>query len=261
MIWFKHDSNAATDAKIKKLLIKYGAEGYAIYFHCLELIVSDISETNITFELEHDSEIIADDLKIRGTSKQSGQDRVNEIMKYIILLGLFEENQGRIYCYKVLKRLDSSMTSNVKMRKLIVNGRNSHDIVMTNHDIVMQEEKRRDKKEEKRIKSPAKQDNKIPFKEIIEFLNTTCKRDYKYTTQKTKDFITARYNEGFNMQDFKVVIKNKYDDWDNTDYSKFLRPSTLFGTKFESYLNQEKISDKRDGVSAAFQRLKERGIE
>ncbi len=156
MIWFKHDSNAATDAKIKKLLIKYGAEGYAIYFHCLELIVSDISETNITFELEHDSEIIADDLKIRGTSEQSGQDRVNEIMKYIILLGLFEENQGRIYCYKVLKRLDSSMTSNIKMRKLIVNGRNSHDIVMTNHDKVMQEEKRIDKKrrEEKKEKEP-----------------------------------------------------------------------------------------------------------
>ncbi len=156
MIWFKHDSNAATDAKIKKLLIKYGAEGYAIYFHCLELIVSDISETNITFELEHDSEIIADDLKIRGTSEQSGQDRVNEIMKYIILLGLFEENQGRIYCYKVLKRLDSSMTSNIKMRKLIVNGRNNHDKVMTSHDKVMQEEKRIDKKrrEEKKEKEP-----------------------------------------------------------------------------------------------------------
>ena len=82
MVWFKHDSNAATDAKIKKLLIKYGAEGYAIYWHCVELIVSDISETNITFELEHDCEIIADDLKIKGTSDQSGQDRVNEIMRY-----------------------------------------------------------------------------------------------------------------------------------------------------------------------------------
>jgi len=56
MRWFKHDTDASSDAKIKKLLIRHGAVGYAIYFHCLELIASDICETNITFELEHDSE-------------------------------------------------------------------------------------------------------------------------------------------------------------------------------------------------------------
>lgn len=146
MIWFKHDSNAATDAKVKKLIIRYGAEGYAIYFHCIELIVSDVSENNITFELEHDSEIIADDLKIQGTAEQSGQDRVNEIMRYMVALELFEENRGKIYCYKILKRLDSSMTSNVKMRKMIVEGKKSHDKVMISHDKVMQEENRREEK-------------------------------------------------------------------------------------------------------------------
>jgi len=151
MNWFKHDSNASTDAKVKKLILKYGAEGYAIYFHCIELIVSDITENNITFELEHDSEIVADNLKIKGTSDQSGQDRVNEIMKYIVTLGLFEDNQGNISCYKILKRLDSSMTSNIKMRKMIVSGKESHDNVMISHDNVMQEEKRRDKKRREEI--------------------------------------------------------------------------------------------------------------
>jgi len=142
MQWFKHDTDAATDAKIKKLVMRYGADGYAIYFHCIELIVGNVSEHNITFELEHDAEIIADNLKIQGTSDTSPVDRVNQIMRYIVSLGLFEENNGHIFCYKILKRLDSSMTSSTKMRGIITRAKQSHDKVMISHDSVMQEENR-----------------------------------------------------------------------------------------------------------------------
>ena len=41
-----------------------------------------------------------------------------------------------------------------------------------------------------------------------------------------------------NIDDFKTVIDKKADDWIGTDMEKYLRPETLFGTKFESYLNQ-----------------------
>jgi hypothetical protein len=152
MQWFKHDADASTDAKIKKLVMRYGADGYAIYFHCIELIVGNLSEQNITFELEHDAEIIADNLKIQGTSDTSPVDRVNQIMRFIVGLGLFEESNGHITCYKILKRLDSSMTSNIKMRNIITNAKKSHATVMINHDSVMsnpdgvmQEENRIDK--------------------------------------------------------------------------------------------------------------------
>ena len=64
MNWFKHDTDASNDAKIKKLILRYSATGYAVYFHGLELIAAGINENNITFELEHDAEIIADNLKI-----------------------------------------------------------------------------------------------------------------------------------------------------------------------------------------------------
>jgi len=43
MNWFQHDTDATQDAKIKKLLIRHGAIGYAVYFHCRELISADIS--------------------------------------------------------------------------------------------------------------------------------------------------------------------------------------------------------------------------
>lgn len=163
MQWFKHDTDASTDARIKKLILRYGPTGYAVYFHCLELIAGDISESNITFELEHDAEIIADDLKVQGTAQMSAVDLVNIIMRYIVELGLFEEQNSHIFCFKMLKRLDSSMTSNPKMRSMIASAKESHDGVMmescSNHDTIMQEENRieeiridKNRKEEKPFK-------------------------------------------------------------------------------------------------------------
>ena len=60
MKWFQHDTDSTQDAKIRKLILRHGAEGYAVYFHCLELIAGTITKSNINFELEHDAEIIAD---------------------------------------------------------------------------------------------------------------------------------------------------------------------------------------------------------
>lgn len=152
MKWFKHDSDASSDAKIKKLLIRHGAIGYAVYFHCLELIAGNVSNDNITFELEHDSEIIADNLRIKGTAEKSGVQVVEEIMHYIVQLELFENHDGRITCFKMIKRLDSSMTGNPAFRKLIADAKNSHDLmdeshdsVMMRHDSVMLEENRIEK--------------------------------------------------------------------------------------------------------------------
>jgi hypothetical protein len=179
MQWFKHDSDAATDAKIKKLLMRYGADGYAIYFHCIELIVGNISEQNITFELEHDAEIIADNLKIQGTSDTAPVDRVNQIMRYIVSLGLFEESSGHITCYKILKRLDTSMTSNSKMRSMITEAKQNHDKVMINHDKVMQEETRIDKTrtEQKRIDNTPDKPVKHKYGTLQNILLTDAEKD------------------------------------------------------------------------------------
>ena len=77
------------------------------------------------------------------------------------------------------------------------------------------------------------------FNEIIDYLNVKTKQHYKTTTNKTKRLIKARLNEHFTIADFKKVIDNMCNEWLNTDMQKYLRPETLFGTKFESYLNRE----------------------
>ncbi len=75
--------------------------------------------------------------------------------------------------------------------------------------------------------------------EIIDFLNNRCGTNYKSTTKKNRDLINARLKEGFTVKDFERVIIIKYREWvNNEDMCKFLRPSTLFGNNFESYLNQ-----------------------
>ena len=95
----------------------------------------------------------------------------------------------------------------------------------------------------------SKQDE-ISYKDIVEYLNLKAKTHYRDTSKKTKDLINARYNENFTIEDFKRVIDNKCEEWLNNNKMKvYLRPETLFGDKFESYLNQNIPSKKDTGES------------
>lgn len=73
---------------------------------------------------------------------------------------------------------------------------------------------------------------------VINYLNTRTNSNYKYTTKKNQTLIHARTEEGFTIDDFKTVIDKKTEEWLGTDMERYLRPETLFGTKFEGYLNQ-----------------------
>lgn len=90
-------------------------------------------------------------------------------------------------------------------------------------------------------------EQKIPFSEIIDYLNLKAGKKFK-TTDKHKTLIRARWNEGQKLEDFKQVIDNKVHDAENPRDlfdAKYLQPSTLFGTKFDQYLNQvPKVEEK-----------------
>lgn len=83
--------------------------------------------------------------------------------------------------------------------------------------------------------------NKEYIVEIVEYLNSKANTSYKHSTKNTIDCINARLNEGYTVDDFKTVIDKKCDEWIGTDMEKFIRPQTLFGTKFENYLNQKVV--------------------
>lgn len=77
--------------------------------------------------------------------------------------------------------------------------------------------------------------------EIIDYLNQKTGKSFKHSTDKTTSCLNARWNEGFkDLQDYKFVIDLKCSEWiKNKDMEKYLRPETLFGTKFESYVNEK----------------------
>lgn len=98
------------------------------------------------------------------------------------------------------------------------------------------------KEQYKRTKeySQAEPDYSAQRKQIIEYLNEMLTTKYKPNASKNKSVINARLNEGYSVDDFKKVIDNKYQDWaNNSKMAKFLRPETLFGPKFEGYLNEK----------------------
>lgn len=86
--------------------------------------------------------------------------------------------------------------------------------------------------------TPAQPKGPDPVEEVVEHLNRRAGTRYKATTPNTRKLVKARLNEGFTVEEIKLVIDKKCSEWlNNRDMAKYLRPETLFGSKFESYLN------------------------
>jgi uncharacterized phage protein (TIGR02220 family) len=95
---------------------------------------------------------------------------------------------------------------------------------------------------EKEILSPS--NDRGAVSEIISYLNERVGGEFKPTTKATCQHIRARLREGFSVADFKAVIDCKVADWyDDAKMFRYLRPQTLFSTKFEAYLNEAKQTE------------------
>ena len=77
---------------------------------------------------------------------------------------------------------------------------------------------------------------------VINRLNETLemfgKRGYKYWGKTTRSPIRQKFNEGYTLSEMLDVIEAKKEWLGDTKMHKFFRPKTLFGNKFESYLNE-----------------------
>lgn len=231
MRWFKHDSNANADSKLQNVLLDYGLEGYGLYWYCIELIAGKVDADNITFSLEHDARIIA-----RNTG--STAQKVEEMMRYFVRVGLFESAGGLITCMKMARRLDQSMTSNPAMRA-IINGlkakdglvvakpvaseSENHDCGMTNSDEVMQDQIRLDQIRDKHLSAEAddmavngecKKINVVPHKEVIALYSKHLPMlsQPKVWNERRKKALKARWLSGITHESHGGI--NSLDWWD-----------------------------------------------
>lgn len=80
-----------------------------------------------------------------------------------------------------------------------------------------------------------KDENTEEAHKILDYLNAESGKHFRYTATNIRP-IKARMKEGFTFDDFKLVIDYKANTWGrDPKMSEYVRPLTLFGTKFESY--------------------------
>ena len=84
---------------------------------------------------------------------------------------------------------------------------------------------------------------------IVDYLNQKTGRKYNARTTATRKHICARMKEGYTIDDFRAVIDNRVRAWSNDPKMKeYLRPETLFGQKFDGYLQM--ANEDRAGIWA-----------
>jgi uncharacterized phage protein (TIGR02220 family) len=128
-----------------------------------------------------------------------------------------------------------------KRNELIIN-------FLENIKVSIPVEFKKEKKQRQPQVKPISNDDMII--EIIEFLNKSTGKSYKPTSKVAITNINARIKEGYTKDDFIKVISVKATKWIGTKFEDFLTPNTLFGNKFESYLNENvnNIKTKQDNA-------------
>lgn len=102
------------------------------------------------------------------------------------------------------------------------------------------------------IKNNKNNNNKDIYAAVVDYLNEKAGTAYKPTSAKTQQHINARLAEGFQVEDFFAVIAKKCSEWKgDAKMEKYLRPETLFGTKFEGYLNAPQQAKGANGIAIA----------
>ena len=151
-------------------------------------------------------------------------DIVKSAMKLFVELGMVEIlEDSTIYMNEVQRLIGSESTAAERVRK----HRESRKALQCNTgETKCNTEIDKDKRERETA----------IYISIVDYLNERAGTKYRASTGKTKTLIHARLAEGFTLDDFKTVIDKKCAEWLGTEYEKYLRPETLFGTKFEGYL-------------------------
>lgn len=182
--------------------------------------------------------------------KESCQRKAMKILEDINILeykkiGIPSKNYYYINTQKLLQTLEN--LSSLKNKGLEVQENN--DLSLKNDtQIINNNIKKENINIEYNVEQPKSFKIDLELKEnikcIIDYLNETANTKYKYSTRNTVSLIKARFKEGYTLDDFYDVIDNKWKDWKNTEWQQYIRPETLFGNKFESYLNGKVFTGK-----------------
>ena len=220
--------------------------------HTTQLGIYPINEKVMAFELGYSKDTISvllerfeNKYKLIKYSKTTKEIAIKNYLKYSIVKGgkpvedLLTKEINQVKDKELIRFVYENMISYSNLNESVKNILNNYNDIQNDND------NDNDVSYHDTYHDTYHDSYNDTLKEVIEYLNLRTGQHYKCTTDKTKNLIKARMNEGFKVEDFKVVIDKMCVEWMNTDMQKYLRPETLFGTKFESYLNRE-VSNKKD---------------
>lgn len=200
MKWFKHDANASIDAKLQRLRLKYGMEGYGLYWFCLESIARNTEAHNLTFELEEDAELISAATGIH-------YERVQEMMAQMCNLGLFENCDGRITCLKMAARTDEYTQKLIRtMGSIPTVSRQAPDKVPPKRREEKRIEQNRIDKNREEITSTSKKVDQTPHQKVVDLYHEILPNlpGVRVLTAKRKTAIKQRHN---------TIMEKDLDNW------------------------------------------------
>lgn len=162
---------------------------------------------------------------------------------YIETENIYKENSQEVKLRKILLGGVKMTQGSVKMTQGVVSKR--HKGGVKKGPVKNINNKNINNKNNIYSRADEKSDNFIV--EVVDYLNKKTNKNFKSTTSKTKSLINARRKEGYTLGDFKKVIDTKTKQWQkDSRMNEYLRPETLFGNKFESYLQQTESNKSSD---------------
>lgn len=153
-----------------------------------------------------------------------------EIINNTITIPNWEKHQSLDKLEQAKEKNRLRVAAHRERQKAIASGNDYSNITVTPCN-----EADKDKDRDKELERDKDKTKNINI--IIGHLNDKAGTHYKTKAPNTQRHINARLAEGFTVEDFITVIDKKCAEWKGTNMEKYLRPETLFGSKFESYLN------------------------
>lgn len=268
--YFSFDCQDSTE--IKLIQAEYGLKGFALVVKLFQRI---FGTHGYYCEWDNDNALLF--ASENGSFSESDKNLIESVVSACVRRGIFDREMYQKYSIltsadiqeryllAAQKRPKFEFLEQYLLISVPENRINSEEIpinseLMAINSEEIQQRKEKESKEKKRnILAPPRQaagaspfsrsenaltksgkpDNARFCTDVIEYLNQKTGRKFKSSIDKTNRLIQARQKEGFSLEDFKTVIDKKCAQWlKDPEMDKFLRPETLFGTKFDGYLNE-----------------------
>lgn len=226
--WLKLMNDFFDSKRIKKLRRMAGGDTYTIIYLKMQLLslkrggILEYTGLEDEFYKELALDLSEDEVNVQAT------------VLFLLSCGLLETSDNITFSLPFVKKnLGSESASAQRVRAYRARKK---ELLESNQDVI---ETKQSDNAEIGVDKEIKKENIEIRKRIIEYLNQKAGTQYKYNSANTVKHINARLAENYTEEDFYTVIDKKSNEWIGTQWEKYLQPSTLFGSKFEGYLNQK----------------------